>query len=137
MLMSCNKSDRHDLQVIQNDALRTCYNVKRRDRLSISNMHNRSHLLSLEQRRTIQLLCLMYMHKQDPDNLKIPIRNTRAADRDEFNVERYQNSKYKNSPFFKGADLWKSLPLNMINSDCLFQFKKGLKNMYKKYSDDY
>ena len=44
MLISCNKSDRHDLQVIQNDALRTCHNVKRRDKLSISNMHCRSHL---------------------------------------------------------------------------------------------
>ena len=32
MLISCNKSDRKDLQVIQNDALRTCYNVKRRDK---------------------------------------------------------------------------------------------------------
>ena len=32
MLISCNKSDREDLQVIQNDALRTCYNVKRRDK---------------------------------------------------------------------------------------------------------
>ena len=29
MIILCNKSDRHDLQVIQNDALRTCYNVKR------------------------------------------------------------------------------------------------------------
>ena len=54
MLISCNKSDRHDLQVIQNDALRTCYNVKRRDRLSIADMHARSNLLSLEQRCIFQ-----------------------------------------------------------------------------------
>ena len=39
LLITCNKSDRHDLQVIQNDALRTCYNVKRRDKLSVSKMH--------------------------------------------------------------------------------------------------
>ena len=39
MLVACNQSDRHDVQVIQNDALRTCYNVRRRDRLSIMNMH--------------------------------------------------------------------------------------------------
>ena len=32
VLISCNKSDRHDLQVLQNDALRTCFNVKRRDK---------------------------------------------------------------------------------------------------------
>ena len=57
MLVSCYKSDRSDLQVIQNDALRTCYNVKRRDRLSISKMHKSSNLLSLEQRRTLIFNC--------------------------------------------------------------------------------
>ena len=31
ILIACTKSDRYDLQVLQNDALRTCYNVKRRD----------------------------------------------------------------------------------------------------------
>ena len=43
------KSDRHDLQILQNDALRTCFNVKRRDKLSISSMHKRAKFLSLEQ----------------------------------------------------------------------------------------
>ena len=63
MLISCNKSDREDLQVIQNDALRTCYNVKRRDKLSFSKMHLEANLLRLEQRRTFQLLALMFIHK--------------------------------------------------------------------------
>ena len=36
MIIACNKSDRHDLQIIQNDALHTCYNVKRRDKFSIT-----------------------------------------------------------------------------------------------------
>ena len=49
MLISCNKSDHNDLQVIQNDALRTCYNVKSRDKLSIASMHQKANLLSLEQ----------------------------------------------------------------------------------------
>ena len=82
MLIACSKSDRHDLQVIQNDALRTCLNVKRRDRLSILNMHTKANLLSLEQRRTLQLLNLMFMHKNNPVNLRPPVRNTRAADRE-------------------------------------------------------
>ena len=63
MLISCNKSDRKDLQVIQNDALRTCYNVKRRDKLSIMKMH-KMRLLSLDQRLTFQLLSLMFLHKK-------------------------------------------------------------------------
>ena len=87
LLILCNKSDRNDLQVIQNDALLTCYNVKQRDKLSISNMHKRPHLLSLEQRRTFQRLRLMYLHKSNPQNVRILPRQTRAADRDQFKVE--------------------------------------------------
>ena len=64
LLISCTKSDRYDLQVMENDALWTCFNVKRRDKLSVLNMHVKANLLSLEQRRTQQLLHLMYMHKR-------------------------------------------------------------------------
>ena len=135
MLISCNKSDRQDLQVMQNDALRTCYNVKRRDKLSISNMHNRSHLLSLEQRRTFQLLGLMYLQKNNPNNLSIAPRPTRGADRDQFLLERYNNMKYKNSAYYKGAELWKLLPLDIATSDSIFQFKKNLKTNYSTFVD--
>ena len=45
VLISCNKSDRHDLQVIQNNALRTCFNVKRRDKYSVVKMHKQAKLL--------------------------------------------------------------------------------------------
>ena len=68
MLVACHQSDRHDLQVIQNDAIRTCYNVRRRDRLSVKNMHAKAKLLSLGQRRQIQLLVLLFMHKDNPAN---------------------------------------------------------------------
>ena len=44
MVISCNKSDRHDLQTIQNDALRPYYNVKRCDQLSIYTIHGRANL---------------------------------------------------------------------------------------------
>ena len=45
ILISCNKSDRHDLEVMQNDALRTCFNVKHRDKLSMAYMHKKAKLL--------------------------------------------------------------------------------------------
>ena len=135
MLISCTKSDRSDLQVIQNDALRTCYNVRRRDRLSVSIMHNSANLLSLEQRRTFQLLSLMYLHKNDVINLRIPIRNTRGADRDRFIVERYNCLKYKHSSFYKGAELWDKLPVDIASSNTLFEFKKKLVTRYNTYVD--
>ena len=50
LLHSTNVSDRNDLQILQNDALRTVYNVRRRDRMSIKKLHAEAKLLSLEQR---------------------------------------------------------------------------------------
>ena len=120
---------------MQNDALRTCFNVKRRDRLSIVKMHKKAKLLSLEQRRSLQLLYLMFLHKVNVDNLRVHNRNTRAAQRDHFYVERYNNIKYKNSPFYKGAELWDLLPMDIISCDTVFQFKKELKRKYTAYCD--
>ena len=135
VLISCNKSDRHDLQVLQNDALRTCFNVKRRDKLSVSKMHKKAKLLSLEQRRSLQLLHLMYLHKNNVVNLRTPIRNTRASQREHFYVERYNNIKYKNSPYYKGAALWDLLPMDVATSDSIFKFKHTLKLRYNTYCD--
>ena len=77
----------------------------------------------------------MYLHKSDPVNLQIPIRNTRGADREQFKVDRFNNCKYKNSPYYKGSELWKLLPLHIANSHSLFQFKQSFKKEYKTYVD--
>ena len=59
--MSLNVSDKNDLQTLQNNGLRTCYNVRLRDRVSIERMHNQAKLLSLEQRRQKQVLLLLFI----------------------------------------------------------------------------
>ena len=46
LLNSCNVSDRDDLQVLQNDGLRICHRVHRRDRISIARLHKDAKLLS-------------------------------------------------------------------------------------------
>ena len=135
LLNSCNVSDRHDLQILQNDALRTCYNVNRRDRLSIRKMHHDANLLSLDHRRKMQLLSLMFIHKMN-NNVQRPIlRATRGADRYRFNLERYNNVKYKNSPYYKGSELWDTLPLTTVDCDSVFEFKQLLKKRYVIYLD--
>ena len=63
MQMSLNVSDKNDLQTLQNNGLRTCYNVRLRDRVSIERMHNQAKLLSLEQRRQKQVLLLLFIYK--------------------------------------------------------------------------
>ena len=127
ILNSLNASDRADLQVLQNNALRICYNIRRRDRQSIRNLHLDANLLSLSQRRSIQLLSLMYNHKKCLDVRRVANRFTRNANRFIFYTERYNNVKYRNSPYFKGAEMWNNLPIETIHSDNIFEFKKCLK----------
>ena len=47
----------------------------------------------------------------------------------------YNNVKYKNSPYYKGSQLWDALPLTTINCDTLYEFKKHLKKRYVIYLD--
>ena len=89
LLILCNISDRSELQKLQNHALRICCNVRLHDRVSIVNMHSRAGLLSLEQRRQKQLLCLMFIHKQRHNVVRVHGRNTRAAQIFSFTRERY------------------------------------------------
>ena len=133
--ISCNVSDRNDLQTLQNNALRTCYNVKLRDRVAIRGMHNRANLLSLEQRRQVQLLTLMFIYKSiHPDAGRIYNRRTRAANVYTFTRERYNCVKYRSSPYYKGSILW-DITHEMKRCITLSEFRKHLKKMYKTYSD--
>ena len=136
LLIAGNRSDRYDLQTMQNNALRICYNVRLRDRMSIELMHRRANLLSLEQRRQKQLLCLMFIYKNRHENARrVYGRNTRAANVYSFTRERYHNTKYRNSPFYKGALLWDMLPLNVKRCVTIIQFKNSLKNVYGQCED--
>ena len=136
LLISGNVSDRNDLQTYQNDALRVCFNVRLRDRISIVQMHRRAKLLSLEQRRQVQLLNLMFIFKLKYDGVRrVHARNTRATDIYSFTRERYHNNKYKNSPFYKGALIWDSLHVDIRRSVNLNEFRKALKLVYHEYND--
>ena len=128
-------SDRDDLQVLQNDCLRTCYNVHCRDRMSVAVLHTDAKLLSLDQRRKIQLLHLMYKHKSNYDVQHIFHRATRGAERYRFKAERYNVVKYKNSPFYKGSELWDNLPRHVIDSACFLKFKRNIMLQNRQYQD--
>ena len=73
----------------------TCY-VVLSDRISLIDIHNRTNLISLEQRRCIQLLSLLFHHGQlNGDVHVIPARNTRAAIMRKYKTEIYKNSKWR------------------------------------------
>ena len=134
MLISGNVSDRNDLQTLQNDSLRICFNVRLRDRIAIDVMHRQAKLLSLEQRRRKQLLSLMFIYKNRHEDIRrVHARNTRGADVYSFIRERYNNVKYKNSPYYKGSLLWDSLSVEARRSVSSLDFKKSIIQLYRHY----
>ena len=136
LLISCTKKDRGDLQIIQNNCLRTCYNVRLIDRLSLSEMHREANLVSLEQRRQIQILCLMYIYRVFANVERAFARNTRQGRRFNFRLDNYQSGKYKNSPYFKGTILWDRLPDDMITITTLLEFKRRIKPLFSPFNED-
>ena len=134
--ISCNISDRRELQILQNNALRVCFNVRLRDRISVAGMHNRANLLSLDQRRQIQVLSLLFIYKgRHLDVRRVYNRRTPAANNFNFVRERYNCIKYKSSPYYKGSIIWDTLPPGVKNSLTLTAFKKGLKTIYSTYNE--
>ena len=62
-------------------------------------------------------------------------RATCNADRFTFHTERYNNLKYKNSPYYKGSELWNTLPITTTNCDNIFEFKSSLRKIYRKFEN--
>ena len=139
MLLSVNISNKSDLQVLQNNALRICYNVRLRDMVSIEHMHTRANLLSLDQRRQKQILFLLFIYKnRHADAPRVYPRNTWAANVFSCVREMYHNVNYRNRPYYKGSLLWDGLPY--IAKCCLniTDYKNSLKRIYitNNYSPD-
>ena len=99
--------------------------IKLNDRISLVEIHRKANLVSLEQRRCFQLISLLYQHSELNENVfEIPARNTRAVNRRKYRTEMYHNIKYKNSPYYKGAKFWDTLPRLVIDSQTLMDLKR-------------
>ena len=133
LLVACNRDKKQDLQIIQNDVLRFCNNNKREDRVSLDTMHAKAKLISLEQRRCIQLLSLMYKMSKNNENRKAGNRRTRQYDKYVFRTDSKIGTKYAMSPFYKGTKLWDQLSRDVQFSDTILTFKNNIKNHYNVF----
>ena len=133
LLLSCNISDRSDLQKIQNDILRICFRAKLNDHVSIQELHRKSKLISLEQRMRKQLLWLMYVDSRDENNRKIYNRVLRNNDKYIFKVDRKIGTKYQHSPYYKGTLLWNVLPASTQTINDVIRFKQLVGMRYRTY----
>ena len=123
MLVSCTIDDRRDLQKCQNDALRICAKVRLKDHVRVDDLHAKFKIISLEQRRRLQLLLLMYRKSKDVTMHKCFPRNTRGSRRIVFKTDSYEGSLYKHSPYFVGSKLWNALPQDIIELPDTYTFK--------------
>ena len=94
MLLPCTIDDRSELQKCQNDALRLCTRIRVSDHVKIEDLHSRCNIISLEQRRCIQLLQLMNKMSKDMALRKVFPINTRGSTRIVFNMDNYEGTLY-------------------------------------------
>ena len=135
LLVSCTLGQKRELRKLQNRGIRTCLLYHRRDHISIQRLHNEFKILSLEQRRRIQLLKLLFYRSKNPALLKVPIRATRGNVKVKFDVMSRTTTKYLNSPFIRGTSLWDELPFIIQRVEKMYEFKKLLKPYYTHYED--
>ena len=81
-------------------------------------MCDRLYLVSLDQRLCVHLISLLYQHSELNENVfEILERHTRAVNRRKYRTEMYHNIKYENSPYYKAAKIWDTLPRPVKDSE--------------------
>ena len=136
-LLSCNRDKKYDLQIIQNDVLRFCENKRLEDKIPIEQLHKRSNLINLEQRRVNQVLVIMYKLSRIPVNIVVPNRATRLHEKRVFRIDSKIGTKYSNSPFYKGAKLWDQLSKAEQEIDNIHDFKNCIRKKNSIFMKNY
>ena len=94
LLLSCNLGQKRELQRIQNSCIRTCLLYNRIEHITIDHLHHEMRIISLEQRRQIQCLNLMYRLSRKPSYIKCTNVNTRGNTKIKFKLMTKCTSKY-------------------------------------------
>ena len=135
LLLSATQKQIKDLQTLQNNALRICLRYNLVDRVSEERLHNEALLQKLEQRRKKQLMKLMYYQSKNVKNVKKSERQTRAADKIVFKIPGKCNTKFLNSTYYIGAQLWNDLTLNVQRSENIVKFDKSITPLFDVYRE--
>ena len=137
MGLSFNIEDKKELQIMQNDVLRYCYNVRLADRVTIVASHERAKLSSLEQRRIRQLLGLQFLLYMKDTGRLVTRANTRSQQKYVFKVDTKIGKKYERSPYYIGTRLWNKLNKDIQKSDNIYVFRNKVARLYKCYNETY
>ena len=135
LLLSCTLGQKRELQRIQNKCIRTCLLYNRIEHVTIERLHNEMKIISLEQRRRIQCLTLMYRLSKKTIYVKKPTVNTRGNVKTKFTLMSKCTSKYLNSPLYRGSILWDNLDKNIQDLPTLKCYVSEIVKTQKLYVD--
>ena len=90
-------------------------------------------VISLEQRRQVQCMKLMYRLSKKTRYIKCTRANTRGTVKTKFKLMSKCTSKYLNSPLYRGANLWDKLDKNVQDIPTLESFVKEIIKQYRTY----
>ena len=86
-------------------------------------LHNMARIDTIQQRRDLSLLCMMYELKQ----LHLYERVIKQDDKYTFQPDIAAVGVYTRSPYYIGANLWNNLPVNIQQARTKAQFKCEVK----------
>ena len=75
----------------------------------------------------------MYQQSKNVSNKKAPARRTRAAEKIVFNIPTRCTTKYLNSPYYLGTQLWNNLSGDTQRMDNIRRFEKCVAPLYRVY----
>ena len=127
MLYLNTARDVDKLQKLQNRCLRMCLDVRNPRDISTDNLHQETRINLLDLRRSLQLLNIMHSLKHNNRYKKPGLRHTRNAERYLFDTDIVHLDIYAKSPYFKGVELWNSIPLDIQNIDDGYSFKNNIR----------
>ena len=129
---SCSCQLKQKLQILQNRALRIINKADKRTH--ISDLHNMSKILTLEQRRkyhtqvfmykALNNLCSDYISSKFCYSSKIHLHSTRSASSNAPYIPHINLNVGKNRISYRGAISWNSLPLEIREAHTLRLFKQ-------------
>ena len=109
IIESANDTSVEELQTIQNHCLRCCLGIwDPRDITRIA-LHAQCDCKMLKNRRERSLLSRVYTISRNPENVTLPARELRNADKVKIKTQRPKGQLYRDSPLYRGSIVWDRL----------------------------
>ena len=129
-LSTIKEVDLNDLQTLQNNAIRCCYQISDPRDEHILELHVRANMKLVNIRRQKQILtCLWRNIQKGVVNIKETNRLNRSAMAPTVYLPIPRTTIFKKSVFYLGAKLWNALPRNVRLCDDIDKFKLEINNI--------